>query len=494
MNKSVKIALAASALALAYPAASWVLGQQIESALDEQYAMLDKNPFVKVVQRDYQRGIFSSTETVSIEFFGEMMKAAMTQQQGPAGAAMKPIRISLRSEIRHGPLPGGTTLAAAVADSELILDDEAGKQLASVLGDKKPLVAHTVYRFDRGGVATLSSPAFSTALPGEEGEAPGKLAWDGLTMSVDFARGMASYSFQAAAPKLEFTDGKRVHFQMTALSASSEQKRVFDDEPMLYAGSQKYTIGQIDARDPNDPGKDNGAVLLKNLSYLIDVPVNGDFLDMAAKIGAEVVQVGKSNFGPAHYDFSLRHLHARTVAKLHRALLDLYADPANIGNAGDNPAQLFASLGDPAMELLKHSPEIGIDRVSFNSAHGETLLTASAKLNDLKPEEVANPFMLLGKLQAKAEVALPEALIADFTGGGNASDEGEDEDDAEEESSGDAARQQIAALAAQGYIVLDKGMIRSKLEFANGQVTVNGKPFNPMAMGGGMPKKSAMQH
>lgn len=492
MNKSLRIALAASALAIAYPVSAWVLGRQIESAMNEQYANVGGNPFVKIVQRDFRRGIFSSTETVSIEFFGEMMKAAALRDAEATSAALKPMTITLRSEIRHGPFPGGMALAAAVSDSELILDTETAKQLAPILGDQKPLVAHTVYRFDRGGVITLSSPAFSTTLPAAEGETPDQVTWGGITIAINFARGMSSYTFQADAPKFEIIDGKGGHLRMSALRASGDQRRIFDDEPMLYAGSQKFSIGRIEAGKPGKPGEnDEGGnnILLKEVSYAIDLPVNGEFIDLAAKIGAEVVQVGKNNFGPAHYDFSLRHLHARTVAKLHHALLDLYAEPAKLTNAANVPA-LFAPFAEPGFELLKHGPEISIDRLSFNSPHGEATLAARARLNEMKPEDLGNPALLIGKLQASAELSFPEALVGEFAGDGKA----DPEQNNDEGAPGDAARRQAADLAAQGYITLENGTIRSKVAFGNGQLTVNGKPLNPMAMGGGMAKNSSLQN
>lgn len=489
MNKSVRIALAASALAIAYPVSAWVLGQQIESAMNEQYANVGNNPIIKIVQRDFKRGIFSSTETVSFEFFGEMMKAIAIPDAGATSAATKPMKITLRSEIRHGPFPGGMAFAAAVSDSELILDEETTKQLAALLGDKKPLLAHTVYRFDRGGVLTLSSPAFSTALPAAEGETPDKITWDGITIAINFARGMSSYTFQADAPKFEIIDGKGGHLLMSALHASGDQKRIFDDEPMLYAGSQKFSIGQINASKPGENGEGGNDVLLKEFTYNIDLPVNGEFVDLSAKIGSEVLQVGKNNFGPAHYDFSLRHLHARTIVKLHHTLLDLYADPGRLVNAANKPA-LFAPLAAPGLELLKHSPEISIDRLSFNSPHGEATLAARARLNDMKPEDLGNPIMLMGKLQASAEVSLPEALIGELPGNSNADSEKNNIEGAP----GNNARQKAADLATQGYITLDNGIIRSKMVFGNGQLTVNGKPLNPMGMGGGMATKSSLQN
>lgn len=483
MKKTVIVVSAvAVAVALAYPATAWVLGKQVEAVLDDQYKLLADSPY-KVVKRDYRRGVFGSTEVVTIELFGDIMKSLEKAQkdagaQSPQGeavpaGAVKPIQLTFRSEIKHGPLPGLSNFGAAVVDSELVLDGDVKKELAKVMGDRKPLLMHTVLGFTGGGVSTVSSPAFSTTLPGkDEGVS---LAWDGVNMTIDFARNLKSYTIRADAPKLEVKNSQGAQFVMSGLHLQGNQKRVFDDEPMLYSGDMKLSLAQISAVG----GKpENELVLLKQVAYDIDMPVNGEFIDIAAKLGAEVVQVGKQAYGPAHYDVSFNHLHARTMAKLYRAWLKLYSDPAffSVSAHGGSPGKLFATLGEPALELLKHNPEIRVDRISFNSKHGETSMAARAKLKDAKPEEFSNPLMLLARLEAGAEISLPEGLISEMAG---------PRPDAKEDAAARAAmvQQQIAGFAEQGYVLREGGSIKSKIEFANGQLTVNGKPFNPMTMG-----------
>lgn len=121
--------------------------------------------------------------------------------------------------------------------------------------------------------------------------------------------------------------------------------------------------------------------------------------------------------------------------------------------------QSMAPLRDPALALLKFSPEIRVDRISFQSPQGEAKISASAKLGELKPEELANPFMLLGKLEASADIALPASLLGES-----------------------AQTPQIAGLIEQGYVQQDGSMLRSKIGFSKGQLSVNGVPFNPQAV------------
>jgi uncharacterized protein YdgA (DUF945 family) len=499
MNKTVKIALIAAPLVLAYPAAAWVTGKQIETAIGEHYQLLAENPSAKIVNRDYQRGIFGATETVTIELFGNFT-AAMTRQQQEVMAAnpgvklppVKPLQIRVRSEIRHGPLPGFSKLAAAVVDSELLLDGELQQQVAAVFGTQKPLEVHSEYRFDGGGVSRIRSPGFSTNWAANEGAGRNMLTWEGFQIDVDFKKGVKSYTLQAEAPKLTIRDSKGGGLVMNGMRLEAVQQRLFDDDPLLYVGEQKMTLAQLDIR----PEKEGDAVVLKQLAYDVAMPVSGDYVDLIARLGTASLQVGQQEFGPANYDFSLRHLHGRTLATLYRTLVKVYGDPTLAMAADANPAQLWAPIAKPATDLLKHAPEIRLDRLSFRSPHGDATLAARVALKDFSEADLANPMLLLAKLDASADVAVPEALVGSMANslpaGRNRVEEalaetaeGVAAPSAEELAAqrGEQLRQQLALFIEQGLVLRDGSLIKSKLAFSQGQMTINGKPFNPMAMG-----------
>lgn len=495
MKKSAVVGIGVALLAIAYPALTWWTGKQAEDRLAEQYKMLEGVPFVKVVKRDFQRGFSTSQETVTFELFGDMFRSMENAQkeaiandpdaqQDPAAAAprepMKPIQITVRSDIKHGPFAGGS-LAAAVVDSELVFDDKVKAELAKVFGDKKPLIARTVFNFGGGGNSTVTSPAFATTIPGDGGS-NAQVSWQGIKMNMDFASGMKSYNLSGEAPKLEVKDeGKGVHMVMSGLQMEGKQQRVFDDEPMLYSGTQSFKIAQISfTGDPaSAKAGANKPVLVKNVAYDINMPLNGEFLDMVAKMGAASVLVDNQDYGPVHYDISFKHLHARTTAKLYRTMMKLYSDPAAMAKNPD-PTKMLAPLAEPAMELVKHSPEFAIDRISFKSPQGEALVSGHVKLKDAKPEDFSNPLMLLAKLDAGADLSLPEALLAEM---GAAKAQTEEEKQMQQQ----MFAAQLESFAGQGYVTRAGGLLKSKIVFSNGQLTVNGKPFNPMAMGGGAP-------
>ncbi|WP_227815297.1 YdgA family protein [Nitrogeniibacter aestuarii] len=462
---------------IAYPATSWYLGKQVQSNLDQQYAQLDANPFIKVVQRTYERGVFSANESVTIEVFGDMMRS-MAGDMPEGMEAPEPLQLTFNSAISHGPFVAG--LSAAVIDSELVIPETAQEEARKLFGDAKPLTAHTVVKFNGSGSSAVKSPALSAPLPAVDGGEPGHMAWEGLDVNIDFAADMSHYTMNGTAPKLEILDGKGVHMVMTGMTLAADQTRVFEDDPFLFAGTQSFTVGTVSISGPELEGE---PVSLKDVSYDISAPLKDDFLDLGARISAQVVQVGDFNFGPAHYDFSLEHLHARTVSELYKRMMEMYSDPSVFMGKGD-PAMAMSAMAGPAMALLQHDPVLKLDRLSFNTPSGEALVQARASLPGLQPEEAGNPMIMIGKLQASGSLALPEQMMREMmlnrTQSQLAMMDPEatltDEQVAMVNAQLDAQLQQFES---QGYIDRADGLIKARFAFKQGQLTVNDKPFNP---------------
>lgn len=476
--KKLALAVVLAALLASYPLATWMLGKGVEATLAEQYKQLEAVPYMKVVQRDYQRGIYRSTDTVTFEVFGDLLKTLQNSgEQVPA----KPIRFTVRSNIVHGPFPGWSSVAAAASDSELVLDDEARQALGKLMGDKQPLSVHTVYRFDGGGYSNINSPAFTATLPGEEGSGDTQLVWDGLSLEMDFSPHGARYTVKGGAPKLELQDGEGTRMVMRGLHLEADQARLFEDEPLFYTGPARFMIDEITVGAAQGQGE---MVRIGKVAVEQDLKSAGEYVDFISRIGADTVQLGADNYGPVHYDVSLNHLHARSVARLYREVMALYAHPALL--QGDEAAgRVMAAMAEPGTELLKHNPELSLDRISFMSPQGEARVAARVRFEDLRADDFDNPVLLMSKLDAGAEVELPEALLM-FVAMAGMSEASEGED------AGVAASMQpedvfalLEALGEEGYLQRANGVVRVKARFAKGQMSLNGKPFDPAALGGG---------
>ena len=143
MNRGLRIGLiVVVVLALAYPAAAWVIGISVQHQIQERVKLaLKQAPYLEVVKSDYRRGIYSSTEESTYQISGNWL-------QGLPGGGLnggQPIQITVRNHIHHGPLPQMQAFAPANIDSEVILAPDLEQKIREIVG--------------RPGASGLSFPA-----------------------------------------------------------------------------------------------------------------------------------------------------------------------------------------------------------------------------------------------------------------------------------------------------------------------------------------------
>ena len=480
MAKSKLTVVAASVvavLAVGYPASAWYLGTQIEKAHADVRAMLATHPFLKVTSESYERGLFSAIETTTIEIPAALFQASGVEA-GEAEASEKiqeaqaPFRITVKTTIQHGPLPGFSTLAAGSEVSTIEFDEPLRAKIAEAFGTDQPFDIRTIYNFQGGGRSTFATQPFRLVLPGDTPEDTTMLSGERTETVMEFSRGLADYTLHGTAPSFTLSEPGGLNMVLTGMAFDSQLKRVFPDEPLFYSGSQKFTLAEVSITPGNDePSGPKPKVALKEISYDVQMPVAGDYMDFVAKIGANAIQVGEQNYGPAYYDFSLKHLHARKLMTLSRGFMALYTQPEVFADQGQL-LQAMAPLAAPFFDLLADDPVFSIDRMAFRTADGEASFNASIKLADPKPDDFANPLMLLAKLDASAAITVPTALVDSLLGSGNS----EEEAPLAQQSAANTLEQ----FKQQGYVTDENNQLKSSVTFKSGQLQVNGKPFNPM--------------
>jgi uncharacterized protein YdgA (DUF945 family) len=519
-SKQLTIGIAvAAALAAGYTGSAWYFGRQIEAAHSEIDTKIAAIPYLKLVRHDYERSLFGATEVITLELpaalFNPPVKVAAVEEQSPdqemeatpleeepaqegaveaapaaaevasapaeepaptaaATPARPPIVITATTTIQHGPFPGFDALGAGKAETVIGFDAETQKKLDVAFNGKPAMSISTLYDFSGGGRARASSPPFrieSAATNGGAGR--NVISGDGFEMLLTFTRGMERYEAQGSAPRFEILDDTGAKFALVGLQITGDSHRMLADEPMFYIGKQQLSLAELQvvpAQGTTAPG-----FALKDVKYDIDMPANGEFLDMIAKIGAGELRVGEKNYGPARYDFSMRHVNAKKLAVINREIMALYADPA----AMQDPAQLmraFEPLKGRMFDLLTDQPQFAIDRISFTTPDGEARLSAMLALNGAQAQDFANPLSLLGKVDFSADIAVPAGLAATLQSGAAAGDE------EAMQAQKLAAEQSLDAFVQQGYAIKDGGMIKTRIVFRNKELLVNDKPFNPLGM------------
>lgn len=474
------IAIIIAALAIAYPASSWWIGKKVEASMvANSERMLATVPYLKVIKRNHQGGVFSSSDDTTIEIAGDLFRSLNEMQKAPQENAkeesdpaaiesppakpmepMKPITLRVLSHIKHGPFAGGG-LALAKIDAELVFEDKVQQEISKAFAGKKPLTLSTVMNWSGGGTMDVSSPAATVSAT----QAAATLNWHGLKGKVDFTKDMASYRADVSSAGLEFVGGpKKEAMKIGAMQIQGDRKRLVESA-FLYVGKDNGTIKEMSFSTASDPSK---AFALKDISYVGDMSESGGFIDMIAKMGAKNFAIGAETYGAARYDFSVKHLHAATLEKLIKSFGEVYSGKHK------TPEEIMAASMTPwknyGPEMLKHNPEFIIDRISFTTPEGEALLKANVKIPGATAEDVANPMALIPKIDASADVALPEALVAKLAGAGKQTEE-------EKATAAEMMQQQLQGAEQQGYIVRADKMIKTHFEWKNGKGMINGKPL-----------------
>ena len=181
-NISLAVAAAAVLVAAAYPASSWYFGRQIEAAHAEIDAKIAALPYLKLIRHDYERGLFDASETITVEIPAalfrmpplpakparpqadeaapETSEPPQAQQASPAPApALPPLRITLKTAVRHGPFPDFSAFAAGSATTVVEFDEAIQKKVLEAFGGKPAAEIRTLYDFAGGGRSTVASPA-----------------------------------------------------------------------------------------------------------------------------------------------------------------------------------------------------------------------------------------------------------------------------------------------------------------------------------------------
>lgn len=458
MNKTA-LALVIAIPVIAYPVASWVMGGQIDALFVKQYAEVEDNEVFKFADRKIERGIFSSEEVLTVELKPEFMELWRTETGGEAPqAALEPVRLVFRSHIKHGPLPGFSSMGLGTAYTEL----EVNHPLVTKLyAGKSPLTFDTSVDFSGSTHQRLRSPAVEHLL------ADGiKISWAELVMDTSTDRNMSDWSYKGSLPFIKVDDPvANRRMQMDDFAFEGQQKRLLADDLNLYTGPVKVTLRSMEVQETSEG---QPPMRLNNMLVQTDATEKAGFMDITAGYTIESLQIGDDSYKNAHFDLALRHLEVKALAELHKL-----GQTINTNSESDLGLDQFKPMLRPLQALLENSPEISIERMGVTTPEGEIKASAIVKLPNANVGNlgmvVENPLVLMGLaavVEANAELAIPLTLLM-----ANLNEE-------------QAAM--LPSLLEIGYVKDNNGQLSTSVSYVQSKVTINGQPIDPgMMMGAG---------
>lgn len=452
MNRTTKIVLAiVGILVLSYPGIAWLTGMEIQNRIQhaEQQA-LDQVPYLRLVKREYHRGIYRSTEVATYGFRFPAPPGLKTA----AGALLPSATVTVVSRIQHGPFPGLSTAALAIVDSTLAGPPALQKALAGVLGSKPILQLHATIGFVGGAAADLTSPAFTVRL--SDGST---LTWGGLTATGTSTSNQDHWSGLLSAPRLAL-QGTRSGFELAGLEYSGSHAKAFDG---LYLGTGTLTIEKVDGSSPR-PGTDYS---LERVSITNSAKAAGEFVDMRIDMAADAVRIAAVAAKNVTDSLSFEHLHGPTLASMAQAIRAVERQP------GTDPMRLEtaiqAAFRQYGGDLLLQNPVIDIRQVGFTMPEGSFLLSARLSAPGLSRADLQWPAAIAAlrdHARVTANLRIDDGLLQKFLAMYGAAP-------------GFAAR--LTSLEQQGYVTAASGTVATHLEYSAGRLTLNGHPFPPAA-------------
>ncbi len=452
--KKIALALVVATPLVAYPLASWVIGGQIDSIFQRQYAELQGNVYVDIIERKTQRGIFSTEEVITLALKPEYSELLHLPNPDAEAHDAKPVQFVVRSRIDHGPLPGFTRLGLASAHSVLELDNPLVQKLYA---GKSPLTVDTFVDFSGAGQQKILSPAVDSHFDGTA-----HLAWGEMVIDMDFNRDFSVINAQGRWPfmRVQSADGAE-RIEMNEMAMQAQQQRLSAEVSDIYTGPVDFTLHALEMQssDASTP-----PLRVENMRFNSDVKANAGFINILAGYAADSIEVGEDHYRNAHFALALRHLEPGALAKINQisSHMDTSADHVDM-------VQLKPLLR-PLQILLENSPEIAIERMGLSTAQGDIKASAQVRLPNANvgnlESAAENPLLLMSLatvLEADAQMALPEVLLKE-----NLTPE---------------QIEMLAAMIQAGYVLNKSGQLSTALSFAQGNVTINGKPLDPALMG-----------
>jgi uncharacterized protein YdgA (DUF945 family) len=445
MVKRISIAVIA-ALVLLYPLATWLLGFAIEKRYDAAIGeMHEKAPYLTMTEHHFRRGWYTSQDEMTLEFSRGALGALPGAASSPA-----PFLITIHTAFHHGPICGWTCLGLARADSRVEFGEPLKSAIAGLFGSKEPFGIRSRLGFFGGGSAVVSSPAIEdTAL--HDGAHVG---WGGLDADLSYGAGMASYVMHGTAPRAMFSavDGKRV--EVTAAAFDNRSKRVLRT---LYEGDSTLTLGRVAFAGAGGAG----AVTVDNPRLEASSRADGGFMTVSVKTSTGAITSAPLTLTGEHFDLTFRHLQIEALEGFTAGMQQANADSTLAPAA--RAAQALSVMKRQGAALLAQQPELAIDQISFANAKGTALLKGLVRLRDVSSADFADGAdarVLLAKLDMDLDLTLDDALLQTLPGGSN-------------------GEKQLQLLADQGLITHDNGRFHTAILFRHGQMTFNGKPFQP---------------
>lgn len=475
MKKSVVAVSVIVALGVVWTGAAWFTGKQLETRMAEMVAQANSEmkrtapeAGLELSYQNYQRGVFRSHLQL-------VVKSVAGSQEG----WLKPGQsVVLNEVVDHGPFPLAqlkkfNLIPSMASVNTTLVNTEASKPLFDLAKGESPFEANT--RITYGG--DTRSDIDLKALNYENGDE--KVAFSGGNFQLDADKDGNVFKLTGEAQSglvnavNEYHQKVQLTFNNLKADGNSrltsfderigDQKISLDKVAIAIEGKEMAVLEGMDLDGKSDIAKD-GKTINSQLDYSLK----------SLKVQSQDLGSGKLSLKIGNIDGQAWHQFSQQYRAQSQALM---ADKTLMENPELYQQKAMEAFFGNLPLLLKGEPVITVAPLSWKNSKGESTFNLSLFLKDPAatteaPQTLAqqldrNVKSLDGKLAVPVDMATE--LMTQI-----AKLEGYNEDDAEK-----LASQQVKGLAAMGQMfritTLEDNVIGTSLQYANGQVTLNGQ-------------------
>lgn len=478
MKKSLVAAGIIVALGVVWTGGAWYTGKQLEGRIagmvtqaNAQLQRTAPEAGVTLSYQQYQRGVFSS----HLQLVLKPTEGAKSSQLQPGHSVV------LEEAVSHGPFPLASlktfNLAPAMATVHTVLvNNDASKPLFELAKGQSPFTVLTRISYD----GDTRSDITLQPLNYENGDEKVAFSGGNFVLDADHKGDVFALNGEAQSGVINAMNeyNQRVQLTFNNLKTEGSSKLTHFDERL---GDQKLSLEKMSI---TVEGKE--LALLEGMTFdgQADVAKDGKTIDSqlsytlnSLKLQGQDIGSGKLSVKIAHIDGEAWHQFSQQYNAQIQALLnqpEVTADP-----------DLYQQRASEALTnalpiLLKGDPVITIAPLSWKNAKGESTFNLSLFLRDpaqatQEPQTLAQDVDRSVK-SLESKLVIPMDMATAFMTQ-IARLEGYQPAEAEK-----LANQQVKGFAAMGQMfritTLEDNNITSSLQYANGQVTLNGKTMS----------------
>lgn len=448
LNYKVALGIAIT-LVLLQLCSAYVFGFIVQKQKQQQFEYFFANsPLLKVKQRIYHRGFFSSDATTELTINSQMLANVLKiLPNSNTAMQLRDQSYSIRyiSHIEHGIFAGilhGKILPTlSYAKTTVEYSDNVKAILNKFFNGKVPLEVYDITYLNKSGRIKFISPSFDY----EEAVSGVKVVWGGLDASLSYNRNFTKFNNELFVPHLQLIAPTKGEIALEGLSYITNStyspnkikigdtnvkvnlaKVMWKDKialnfklgdvlRMITGVNSAEFLNGVDALNPSD-------FVFKHIEYASTSNEENNFFKASAKVGFDSLITNGVSYGPMNLNIALDHILAPQFSRLVDSIESFSANSGIAVTSGTNSAttnpdnlkreQFIKLLKANFAPILVESPVLTLSDFKLKTPSGLIKISGNVTTNNFVLSDMNNQDKFMSKVLLDLDFSVPKVVIS----------------------------------------------------------------------------------